>query len=369
MALTSPCPRFSPNCETKPPLPPGASYDFDNIKDPIDPTNGVLCKTQTPWPQPVAEWTEGQPITVTFQKDGGGHGGGHCQFSLSFDGGKHFYVIHEELRHCFFGQPSNSLDFTIPEYTFNLPKSLPSSDKAIFAWTWVNAIGNREFYMNCADVSIKGSGSSFTGKEIVIANMDGYPTIPEFRGNYDTGLDLYQGSGASNGTGNSSPEDTGSASDECPSEGSSAPGPSTTALYTNTATENSPTAIPTEDTTAAVTEPEPADRVTESSAETEDCETTDPPSESEAKSESANDPGSESEDCETTDPPSEATAKSGSTDDPGSEMDDASKAASDGNTGCSKEGTFQYERTSNKLRALKTRNIFRLTAGKMATRS
>ncbi|KAJ2160719.1 hypothetical protein GGF46_002020 [Coemansia sp. RSA 552] len=196
MALTSPCPRFSPNCDTKPTLPYGvADYDANHIKDPIDPANGVLCKTQTPWPQPVAEWTEGQAITVTFQKDGGAHGGGHCQFSLSFDGGKTFNVIHEELRYCFFGQPSSGNDATVLEYTFNLPKSLPSSKEAIFSWSWVNAIGNREFYMNCADVSIKGTGSSFKSKDMVIANINGYPTIPEFHGDYDTGLDLY-GQGA-----------------------------------------------------------------------------------------------------------------------------------------------------------------------------
>ncbi|KAJ2467102.1 hypothetical protein GGI02_004149, partial [Coemansia sp. RSA 2322] len=54
-------------------------------------------------------------------------------------------------------------------------------------------MGNREFYQNCADVSITGSSAgSFSGKEMVIANHNGYPTIPEFAGNYDTGLDLYR---------------------------------------------------------------------------------------------------------------------------------------------------------------------------------
>ncbi|KAJ2876588.1 hypothetical protein FB639_003889, partial [Coemansia asiatica] len=151
-------------------------------------------------------------VTVKFQADGAAHGGGHCQFSLSYDGGKTFVVVHEELKYCFFGQASDSNSASILSYTFNLPSNLPSSDKAVFAWTWVNAIGNREFYMNCADVAIKGTSTSFTGKRMTIANHDGYPTIPEFNGNYDTGLEYYNnvaqitvtGSGSSSSGGSSS---------------------------------------------------------------------------------------------------------------------------------------------------------------------
>ncbi|KAJ2811411.1 hypothetical protein H4S07_002083, partial [Coemansia furcata] len=112
-------------------------------------------------------------------------------FSLSYDGGKTFVVVHEELRYGFFGVASSSNAATILSYTFNLPANIPASNSAIFAWTWVNAIGNREFYMNCADVAIKSSSTSFTGKQMTIANHQGYPTIPEFNGNYDTGLEYY----------------------------------------------------------------------------------------------------------------------------------------------------------------------------------
>ncbi|KAJ1933129.1 hypothetical protein EC988_009222 [Linderina pennispora] len=77
-------------------------------------------------------------------------------------------------------------------YTFTLPQDLPSSDKAVFSWTWINASGNRELYMNCADVAIKGgSSSSYTGKQMTLANYPGYPTLPEFNGNYETGIELY----------------------------------------------------------------------------------------------------------------------------------------------------------------------------------
>ncbi|KAJ2672601.1 hypothetical protein IWW42_002755 [Coemansia sp. RSA 1085] len=182
--MISPCPRYSPTGKDCPKLPPGESLDY-SMSSPLG-YNEPLCKHTTPWPTPAAEWTAGQSVTVKLAPGGAPHGGGHCQFSLSYDGGKTFVVLHEILGKCF-GQDDSQRDFT-----FTLPSGLPSSEKAVFAWTWVNAIGNREFYMNCADISIKGSGSSYTGKEMVIANHQGYPNIPEFSGNYQTGVDLYK---------------------------------------------------------------------------------------------------------------------------------------------------------------------------------
>ncbi|KAJ2818586.1 hypothetical protein GGI24_005052, partial [Coemansia furcata] len=144
-----------------------------------------LCKHTVPFPTPSATWTAGQSVTVKFGPGGSPHGGGHCEFSLSYDGGKTFVVVYQVLRYCF------GTDQNTREHTFDLPAGLPSSDKAVFAWTWVNAMGNREFYMNCADVVIKGGSAPFTGKAMTIANHQGYPSIPEFLGNYDTGLELY----------------------------------------------------------------------------------------------------------------------------------------------------------------------------------
>ncbi|KAJ1943377.1 hypothetical protein FBU59_002929 [Linderina macrospora] len=112
-------------------------------------------------------------------------------------------------------------------YTFNLPTNLPSSDKAVFQWSWVNAIGNREFYSNCADVAIKGTSTSFTGKALTIANHDGYPTIPEFNGNYDTGLEHYKNAKQITVTGN----------------GSTNPAPASSAVYTSSAAPT-PTVAP-----------------------------------------------------------------------------------------------------------------------------
>ncbi|KAJ1931169.1 hypothetical protein FBU59_006808, partial [Linderina macrospora] len=215
MQITYPCPRFSPNCATTPTLPPGESLNYD-MASPIGSGGSIiapLCHSSTPWPQVNEKWTAGQSITVKFAQGGAAHGGGHCEFSLSYDGGKTFVVIHQELKYCFVGSASNSNTAGINSYTFNLPSELPGTDHAVFAWSWVNAIGNREFYMDCADVSISGSSKSYTGKEMTIANYGpNYPTIGEFGGNYDTGLEYYKsarqitvtGSGTATGSSDSS---------------------------------------------------------------------------------------------------------------------------------------------------------------------
>ncbi|KAJ1936809.1 hypothetical protein EC988_008085, partial [Linderina pennispora] len=128
-----------------------------------------------------------------FYPGGATHSGGHCEFSLSYDGGKTFVVVHQALKYCFFtGAPSAGGVDTVRSYTINLPANLPGTDRAVFAWTWVNAAGNREFYNGCGDIAIKGSAGSYTGKKVTIANYGpGYPVIPEFLGNYNTGLEYY----------------------------------------------------------------------------------------------------------------------------------------------------------------------------------
>ncbi|KAJ2381234.1 hypothetical protein GGI23_007630, partial [Coemansia sp. RSA 2559] len=201
-------------------LPAGAQLDY-SITSPI-PSNGVLCKSNTPYPTPSATWTAGQSVTVTFQGSAI-HGGGHCQWSISYDNGKTFVVLYEVLTTCFIGNTGGSANGY--PYTIKLPADLPSSDKAVFAWSWVNAVGNREFYMNCADVKITGSSAtSFSGKEITIANHDGYPSIAAFGGtssNSDSGLQYYNNaktititaSGGSSSSGGSSAADSVSGSE------------------------------------------------------------------------------------------------------------------------------------------------------------
>jgi len=194
MAMYNPAPRYS-NYDSYAPQPPaGQTYDY-NIKSPIGTSatiNNPICKHTVPYDTPVATWTAGQTVTVDFQTGGAAHSGGHCQFSISYDGGKTFVVIKNVFSYCFFtGSAVDDNTATVLSYDVELPSGLPSG-LAIFSWTWVNASGNREFYMNCADVKINGTGDSYTGQKMLIANYGSqYPAIPAFGGDYTTGLDLY----------------------------------------------------------------------------------------------------------------------------------------------------------------------------------
>ncbi|PVV03002.1 hypothetical protein BB560_002529 [Smittium megazygosporum] len=194
MALFSPCPRFSVSNKNCPSPPPGESYDYD-IKAPIGTSDDIqspICKSRTPYQSTTETWTAGQMVDIQFEHGGAAHGGGHCQFSLSYDGGNTFVVIHDEKRYCFFGEPSESNNATILRYAFKLPEAVPAGDRVVFAWSWINALGDREYYMNCADISIRSASSSYSGPEMLIANYGpGYPVIPEFAGNYETGLELF----------------------------------------------------------------------------------------------------------------------------------------------------------------------------------
>ena len=95
------------------------------------------------------------------------HGGGSCQVSLttdlqpskeskwsvikSFEGGCPANVEGN------LGGGPNSPDPTT--FNFTIPEGV-NPGKYTLAWTWLNRIGNREFYMNCAPVTITGGGSS-----------------------------------------------------------------------------------------------------------------------------------------------------------------------------------------------------------------
>lgn len=88
------------------------------------------------------------------------HGGGSCQLALSFDNGESFHVIKSMEGGC-------PLTTT---YDFDIPSDAPSGH-ALLAWTWFNLVGNREMYMNCADVEIEGGSGGFNGPEIFVANV------------------------------------------------------------------------------------------------------------------------------------------------------------------------------------------------------
>ncbi|WEW59151.1 MutS-like protein [Emydomyces testavorans] len=92
----------------------------------------------------TARYQPGQEYTIKIDGSAS-HGGGSCQISLSYDNGQTFRVAKSIIGGC----PLK------PEYSFTVPSNAPSGN-ALLAWTWFNKIGNREMYMNCAQVSISG---------------------------------------------------------------------------------------------------------------------------------------------------------------------------------------------------------------------
>lgn len=127
---------------------------------------------------------EDNKITITLEGTAI-HGGGHCQFGISYDN-KEFIVLKTV--------ESNCLTDTMT-YSFDLPDDARKGDMVVF-WTWINKLGNREYYMECADVNVKGDStksSIIKGKELLVVNLPGYPQLPEGsmeENGYIYGIDL-----------------------------------------------------------------------------------------------------------------------------------------------------------------------------------
>eukprot|EP00835_Amoeboradix_gromovi_P006683 NODE_843_length_3758_cov_0.336977.p1 type:complete len:384 gc:universal NODE_843_length_3758_cov_0.336977:1734-583(-) len=142
----------------------GNDIDY-NMASPIDAAQYPCKQVQvSPKKLPI---TAGS--TITAQLAGGApHGGGICQFALSYDS-KTWISIKDVEGPCMI----DSLTYPV-----TIPSKVPNGD-AVFMWSWINRLGNREYYTNCADIVISGStGNSFTGPKLLVTNIMG-TTIPE----------------------------------------------------------------------------------------------------------------------------------------------------------------------------------------------
>lgn len=135
------------------------------------------CKRYTAEPV-VNSYSAGGVIPVTIGGSAN-HNGGHCQFAISYDNGKTWTVLLTVVRDCIKTQFS---------YQVPIPLGAPSCTNCVFAWTWINASGNREYYMNCADIAIQGgTQSGYSAPELFVANLPSFPTIGEFASGADDG--------------------------------------------------------------------------------------------------------------------------------------------------------------------------------------
>ncbi|KAK3955649.1 hypothetical protein QBC32DRAFT_403105 [Pseudoneurospora amorphoporcata] len=213
------------------------SYNLYNGSGPdlvqVDPLDGVQYKYPCQNHYRVEERGTVKVGDVQLVNFTGGaqHGGGSCQFSISYDdpeqsngwntsatfktiytiiggcpakfsddqerSGSNLPLVAQkdpsqrlETLHC---NDDKGLDCT-RSFMIPIPDFLPPG-KATFAWTWFNKIGNREMYMNCAPIEITGgtpSKEKFNAlPNIFVANIPKQTDIPGYDG-------CFTGDGAKN---------------------------------------------------------------------------------------------------------------------------------------------------------------------------
>ncbi|KAG8164545.1 hypothetical protein KVR01_006463 [Diaporthe batatas] len=146
------------------------------------PCKGYQSDLGTPAGQPTATFAAGQQGNITVV-GGAAHGGGSCQISLSTDGAKTFKVIQSIIGNCPVNGEGN-FDFTVPS-------DVPAGDH-VLAWSWNNRIGNREFYMNCAAVTITGGSSK--RDEVTEKRAAAFSSAPDmFVANIGNGCSVAEG--------------------------------------------------------------------------------------------------------------------------------------------------------------------------------
>ncbi|KAI0973078.1 hypothetical protein F4678DRAFT_38350 [Xylaria arbuscula] len=196
----------------------------------------------------VATYSPGQSSTMSVE-GGAFHNGGSCQLSLSYDKGTSFTVIKSFIGGC----PTASGG----TFSFTIPSDAPEGDNVVFAWTWVNKTGNREYYMSCAIVNIKSGGAkraiasnekravAFADRpQVFQANIGGtYCTkegrdtvFPEPGPDVETSADATTGPATICATGEDAAEGDTSGSDSGSGSGSSASSSSSAAQDTATST-------------------------------------------------------------------------------------------------------------------------------------
>ncbi|KYK61272.1 extracellular protein [Drechmeria coniospora] len=179
MEMTDPPPlgsTFNPNTDE-------AFKDY-NMRSPMNITgNDFPCRKHhefmgTPRGKPVASWIPGQSYSMTIAGSAD-HKGGSCQASVSLDRGKSFKVIQSYIGNC--PPPGES------KYDFTLPSDVPSGEM-LFAWSWLNNMGNREMYMNCAVIDVKAGGKKRAAPSVPLAER---PDM--FVANVGNGVCTYEG--------------------------------------------------------------------------------------------------------------------------------------------------------------------------------
>ncbi|KAH7114216.1 hypothetical protein B0J11DRAFT_510953 [Dendryphion nanum] len=129
-------------------------------------------------------WTVGTQEALSFTGTAV-HGGGSCQISYTTDimptKNSKFKVIYSVEGGC----PGK---LTAETFNFTIPKELPNGQGSM-SWSWANRIGNREFYQNCAAVTITGGNNGTSAFEklpdMAVVNINGSITACKNQESFD----------------------------------------------------------------------------------------------------------------------------------------------------------------------------------------
>lgn len=129
------------------------------------------------------QWNAGETKTISFTGSAV-HGGGSCQFSITTDPQPSEKSQWKVIQSVVGGCPSNVTGNLTPAdpdghgaatFPVEMPTDIPDGQYT-FAWTWLNKVGNREFYMNCAPIQV-GSGAAKASTKSVSAALSTLPDM------------------------------------------------------------------------------------------------------------------------------------------------------------------------------------------------
>jgi hypothetical protein len=128
------------------------------------------------------QWNAGETKSISFMGSAV-HGGGSCQFSITTDPkptkDSQWKVIQSVIGGCpanvAGNLPSDPYGHGAAHFPVTMPSNIPDGQYT-FAWTWLNKVGNREFYMNCAPIQV-GSGSGSASASSASAALSALPDM------------------------------------------------------------------------------------------------------------------------------------------------------------------------------------------------
>lgn len=179
---------------------------------PISYSNFPCQSTAATYAGPTSTMTLGSDQPLAFEGQSV-HGGGSCQISITYDENPTRDSVWKVVKSFEGGCPArntagnlgadNSATAADPyTYNFTIPDNIPSG-KGTLAWTWLNKVGNREFYMQCAAIELAGTGGDKSNYEALpdmfVANLGTPDSCTVETGDFvypDPGTDVEYGNGA-----------------------------------------------------------------------------------------------------------------------------------------------------------------------------